>query len=453
MNIDINVITKELEYISTSIKTCKDILWMYELFYTFTILDVIYYHYTKKHYESPKSKYIDLDLADQKYYQECHENDLDFVRRFENEKAFLAPIFNDYVNKFNDCPETIYFDIKEPKYYSLEEVKKIILDFYSQFDISIYNIVEYTFENNQIQTGINNINYMSSSKNKLNFFISEYFKLDSNMFTKSTYDHFLRLLVLASERINEEDISDEECDKLTELLNKSYDKLTLRNRKGEKREIAYDEIGETNAFTYTFIPLNKTYILIQNDKFDMETIITLVHELGHVVEAYKKIFYKGIKSNSEVGYFSEVSSTFFEYEFIKYLLNKGIDDESEEKLYSYYLDIADDFYDLSSLLDAKPNYENCFEMCEYTSENETFNIDLLTRIKYGYDKYISLLLSKRYHGNPDGFNEIHEKFIEVNDSVGTKKLLEELGISEEEFYNLNCFDNEILTLIKKYDNK
>ena len=62
MNVDLEVITKELKYISLCIKVCVNIDVFCELIAVFDNLNVLYKHLCGESYEEPEHPYIDDEV-------------------------------------------------------------------------------------------------------------------------------------------------------------------------------------------------------------------------------------------------------------------------------------------------------------------------------------------------------------------------------------------------------
>ena len=232
-----------------------------------------------------------------------------------------------------------------------------------------------------------------------------------------------------------------------------YNDLVPADKDFAKKNIDYDDCGEYLAFAFVAAPLKKTYVATLKENIDIQTIISIVHELGHAIEDKISVFEKDELGRYDTAYLSEISSSFFEYEFIKYLAEKGIDTEfCEDHLFDYYMDIYDAFALLYDTFDATPDDEiECGQVTYRTDEYES-SIDLNNRVKYGLNRYLAIVMNKKYKDRKEEFYDLLKQFLINRETLGTKELLDNFGISNEDLLDISFCNEDIDKLIKRYNN-
>ena len=454
MNTDLEVITKELEYISLCIKLCVNIDVFCELIGVFDNLNILYKHLSGESFKEPEHPYID----DEVYYMYLDEKDNkineDFLKRYEEEKAFISPIVLNYLKKFNDCEGDLHYTDEVPKIYSVNESKEIILDYFSQFDKRIYDVVVSTFDNHLIQTGMSDTYNSSQSLRKLEYYIDMFGELNPEDYTEESTRRLIRFYKLIAEKLCSDDyITDDRYDAYSERLTRHYNDLIPTNNDFVKKNIDYDDCGEYLAFAFVAAPLKKTYIATLKENIDIQTIISIVHEFGHAIEDKISIFEKDELGRYDTAYLSEISSSFFEYEFIKYLTEKGIDTEfCEDHLFDYYMDIYDAFALLYDTFDATPDEKTECGQVTYRNDEYESSIDLNNRVKYGFNRYLAIVMNKKFKDRREEFYDLLKHFLNNRETLRTSELLDNFGISNEDLLDISFCNEDIDKLIKRYNN-
>lgn len=105
----------------------------------------------------------------------------------------------------------------------------------------------------------------------------------------------------------------------------------------------------TDATFYNSLLLKSGYIVVKEKENNIKLLAGLVHELGHAVDygTYYHPQQKKGKYYSDI--YQEVSSKFFEYSFIKYLMDNRI--ECDESLFYRAAFIKQTFYEICMLVD------------------------------------------------------------------------------------------------------
>lgn len=106
---------------------------------------------------------------------------------------------------------------------------------------------------------------------------------------------------------------------------------------------------KTDATFYNSLLLKSGYIIVKEEENNIKLLTSLVHELGHAVDF--GMFYhpqqKKGKFYSDI--YQEVPSMFFEYDFVKYLMDNRI--ETDESLFYRTAFLQQVFYRICSLVD------------------------------------------------------------------------------------------------------
>lgn len=448
MNTNKDIVKKELDYIILCIGVCINVKDYAELMFEYNCLSMLYEHLTGIKTPIPSSKLLSDDSL-QEYIDNYEEqNNREIVDRFENEKDFICQVIHNYNSEFEGCDTEAEFSPKNQRIYLEEEAKIIILSFFKTYDKRIYDTVSSIIDNNQIQTGIKNT-YVKSTEESIFFSIIDAISsLKQDDYENKSLTIFLKKVESIIKKLNSAtEVSNEEYYKSAEKLLKFYSRL--KTKEGIiKQEICLDDPPVLVATAFPCNKLKKSYLLVDNGTIDTETLISIVHELGHAVEESLVIFNNPLREEYDSLYLAEVPSTFFELEFIKYLMKNNIDyDVANDYLNNYYLDIYDHF---NTLLDTKgatlvPN--NYGEQVAYCKDNELFFIDLKQRILYGFDSYISLVLSELHKNDECGFYDKFIKFLELREDLSTSQLLEQIGVSESDFITLPF---SRMSIVKKY---
>lgn len=152
----------------------------------------------------------------------------------------------------------------------------------------------------------------------------------------------------------------------------------------------------TGDVTYEIASLSKAYVLVDNEGYNLEDMLAIVHELGHGMSYsnLRKLSFKQTQlSNSDFNY--EIFSLFLESVFLEYFRKNNINQtdllSSENKLLNY---IKESFLDLEEVNDGIDELGLNYLLDD---ESDTFDDTLIaTALKYGYGGLVALEFSEQY---------------------------------------------------------
>ncbi len=192
------------------------------------------------------------------------------------------------------------------------------------------------------------------------------------------------------------------------------------------------------------------YILIKYDKFDAASISAIIHEIGHAID--NSLFVYPQQKNLTVGsqFLIEVPSTFFELNFLEYLIENKIDVKGA----SYCL--ADRICVVKKLSEEYEKFYNLKnailteDRCIIDPKTEEF-IDLEGAILYGHGYLYSLNLCELYRENKELAIKKLINLICSRKEMTILEGIESLGFDEDEFLSLKKPKENIKKFIKKYN--
>lgn len=192
------------------------------------------------------------------------------------------------------------------------------------------------------------------------------------------------------------------------------------------------------------------YILIKYDKFNAASISAIVHEIGHAIDNSLFVYpqQKNLTVNSQ--FLIEVPSTFFELNFLEYLIENKIDVKGASYCLADRICVVkrlseeyEKFYNLKNAILTE-------DRCIIDPRTEEL-IDLEGAILYGHGYLYSLNLCELYRENKDlAINKL------INLICSRKEMtilegIESLGFDEDEFLSLKKPKEKIKKFIKKYN--
>lgn len=202
----------------------------------------------------------------------------------------------------------------------------------------------------------------------------------------------------------------------------SYDNrlYKLLNSTLERNCIDMRGINKSKATTHAMVTSNNHYILMPN-QFDLEGIVMLVHELGHLW-AYSVLDVRSKKQSIDTNMtFYESYSHYMEQCFMKHLKNNHIlPKETAIIENSYYVWLKEYFESL--------------EMCKVLKFDEE-DIDVLELIsdsyQYSYGMLLGVLLHERYINDPINTKKDIDNYLFNQGLVDNDRQLEMLGLTRD----------------------
>ena len=183
----------------------------------------------------------------------------------------------------------------------------------------------------------------------------------------------------------------------------------------------------SGEFLYNCYSNNIFINVDSNNKYSINHIIILVHELGHSIQFLNNSNY--IKSHYSI--YSEFSSHFFQLQFLKYLRNNYKDIDVNILINSYLRKLISDTYQFDYIINKNIN-NNISLICS--------SISLFT---YIIGQLLAIYYSELYDIDKDKTkNEIHNIF----KNIGTN---EDKIILNDDFYRFDFLEKEILDNQKK----
>lgn len=192
------------------------------------------------------------------------------------------------------------------------------------------------------------------------------------------------------------------------------------------------------------------YILITYGEFNAASISAIVHEIGHAIDNSLFIYPQQKELSLSNQFLIEVPSTFFEINFLQYLLKNNIDVKGAQFC------LADRIFILRRLSD---EYEKFYNLSDgFLTEDRCIVdpktdevIDLEGAILYGYGYLFSLNLCELYKENKDLAMKKLINLICSRKEMTILEGIESLGFEEDEFLSLERPKDNIKKFIKKYN--
>ena len=192
------------------------------------------------------------------------------------------------------------------------------------------------------------------------------------------------------------------------------------------------------------------YILIKYGEFNAASISAIVHEIGHAIDNSLFVYPQQKELSLSNQFLIEVPSTFFEINFLQYLIENNIDVKGAQYC------LADRIFILRRLSD---EYEKFYNLSDgFITEDRCIVdpttdevIDLDGAILYGYGYLFSLNLCELFKEDK---NLAMKKLINLICSRKETTILESiesLGFDEDEFLSLKRPKDNIKKFIKKYN--
>ncbi len=218
-----------------------------------------------------------------------------------------------------------------------------------------------------------------------------------------------------------------------EEIEKKYIDLLLTNCKSEeerKEILDIQSSGSYKGYYLYLIGLESGYILSKFNGYNTLSAHSIVHELGHAVDAETFLFPQQKKISRVSDILMEMPSTTFEMGFIDFLRDNGLDEYGADIISSERYEVLNDIYDC-----ILPVYEqNKFELDEdgnvkIDDEEYEFRDDII----YGLGGYFAVCLQEIRRQNPKEFLKIFNNILTMRAESSLEELINMTGISYEDF--------------------
>lgn len=212
---------------------------------------------------------------------------------------------------------------------------------------------------------------------------------------------------------------------------------------------------------YNMRSLKKFYIFMKYEgKIDISLMMYLAHELGHAYEYIKSSDRHNKFNNVTTKHMVEITSSFYEYEFLRYLKSNNINmfetialinlfynyaklwcEELNESLNTDMIVSNNKLYVLEARI--KPfincDYELIKVFREYTDELKPtgklkyFSADIDNPILYGIGSYTAFHLSKLKEEDPQYFKKVFNDFLTTRTLMNYSTIIEMICMDKEKF--------------------
>lgn len=192
------------------------------------------------------------------------------------------------------------------------------------------------------------------------------------------------------------------------------------------------------------------YILMKYDVFNAASISGIVHEIGHAIDNSLFVYPQQKELSVSNQFLVEVPSTFFEINFLQYLIENKIDIKGAQYCLADRIcvlrNLSEEYEKFYSIHEALLTEDRC--LIDPKSDEV---IDLEGAILYGYGYLFSLNLCELYKED----KELAMKKV-INLICSRKEMtilegIESLGFDEDEFLSLKRPKENIKKFIKKYN--
>lgn len=192
------------------------------------------------------------------------------------------------------------------------------------------------------------------------------------------------------------------------------------------------------------------YILIKYGEFNAASISAIVHEIGHAIDNSLFVYPQQKELSLSNQFLIEVPSTFFEINFLQYLIENNIDVKGAQYCLADRILIlrrlSDEYEKFYNLSDGLITEDRC--IVDPTTDEV---IDLDGAILYGYGYLFSLNLCELFKEDK---NLAMKKLINLicsRKEITILESIESLGFDEDEFLSLKRPKDNIKKFIKKYN--
>lgn len=310
-------------------------------------------------------------------------------------KNTLLELFGNYSSMIDeiDFQDIPFYDVM--KYYSKKDFIDIILSFFNTFGEKYYKIAKKYFDEERIQ-----MKFLKIEKDYLNMML--------------------------------------------DMCKTEEEKENVEKNYGIKDDFA--------GFFSSIVLLSSGYILSRFNKFNSFSATSIVHELGHAVDAETFIFpqQKNMAAFSDM--MQEVPSTSFELNFLDYLIDNRIDVDGGMVIMNDRNAMIDDTYEgLKTVYDEKQVDFDVNGSAIIDEKRYDFKEDIL----YGLGYYFALCLNIIKNQDKNEYLKILNNIMTMRNESTLDELIEMTGIDYDDFISGKFVrpkvESEYLKLRKRFN--
>lgn len=269
-------------------------------------------------------KFPEIKGEDGKDIRITHGNYSTFLKSKDSRvrKDAFEAVYSTYEDYKNTFASTLYGGIKSEIFYSkMRNYKSAIESLLFQDDISVdvyYNLISAVDEN------LDTLNrYVDIRKKYLNIdemhMYDLYVPITSNFDMKITYEEAQDIILKALKPLGEEYLS---------IVKRAFNERWID---------VYENEGKQGG-AYSWGSYDSSPYILMSYKDDLNSLFTLIHELGHSMHSYYSKHNQEYLYSSYKIFVAEVASTLNELLLVNYLLENSSSKEERIYLLNYYLE-------------------------------------------------------------------------------------------------------------------
>ncbi|CEQ24616.1 oligoendopeptidase F [[Clostridium] sordellii] len=269
-------------------------------------------------------KFPEIKGEDGKDIRITHGNYSTFLKSKDSRvrKDAFEAVYSTYEDYKNTFASTLYGGIKSEIFYSkMRNYKSAIESSLFQDDISVdvyYNLISAVDENLDILN-----RYVDIRKKYLNIdemhMYDLYVPITSNFDMKITYEEAQDIILKALKPLGEEYLS---------IVKRAFNERWID---------VYENEGKQGG-AYSWGSYDSSPYILMSYKDDLNSLFTLIHELGHSIHSYYSKHNQEYLYSSYKIFVAEVASTLNELLLVNYLLENSSSKEERIYLLNYYLE-------------------------------------------------------------------------------------------------------------------
>lgn len=269
-------------------------------------------------------KFPEIKGEDGKDIRITHGNYSTFLKSKDSRvrKGAFEAVYSTYEDYKNTFASTLYGGIKSEIFYSkMRNYKSAIESSLFQDDISVdvyYNLISAVDENLDILN-----RYVDIRKKYLNIdemhMYDLYVPITSNFDMKITYEEAQDIILKALKPLGEEYLS---------IVKRAFNERWID---------VYENEGKQGG-AYSWGSYDSSPYILMSYKDDLNSLFTLIHELGHSMHSYYSKHNQEYLYSSYKIFVAEVASTLNELLLVNYLLENSSSKEERIYLLNYYLE-------------------------------------------------------------------------------------------------------------------